>query len=771
MAPQLGEDLDAILATALSFEAARRYPTAAALAEDLRRHLADRPVRARPPSALYQLRKYARRNRVLVGGMLSTLLVLVTGTAVSLGQAIRASAGERAARAGAYRAHTEAAAAALIAGDPARARANLVEAPEERRGWEWHHLWSRVDGNAIPMQGEVADPTALACSPAGDRVYALTGTRVLEWEPARSEAHRAIELGAEASTLARTTSGERLAVGTRDGRVLVVDVHTGARLQAFDIGPGAPNALAWSPDGVAVIVLTDRSLLRCEGGATVPLATPDRGTFTDLDLDPSGARAAVQVRLSATGNQDKGFVQLYDLADGRLLGEHRADYRLFHHAPRFSPAGDELVVGGAFGTIHVLDGETLALDRRVGGQGRDVFDLAWAPGGRTLIAAASNATLALRDARDLDPRTVLDLRGFLGGRMRPDDVIGLADGSVVVASQGALTRWPDQPSGSTLLEGHDSYAYHVGFTADGGTLVSSAFKGDLCAWDLLECRLLGRWGDFTNPQGFVLIGEEAASPRPRLKSTLHFDLATLVDPRLEDWTGENLGQALAPLGAEPVGASFHFEYERSPDGRWLVRVEEGLVRDGVTGDVVARFADRREHTAAAIHPSGERFVSFRNDAQVLALPSCEVISTLDLDLGPQYSAEFSPDGTRLAIGGQDGRIHLLDGETYEPLLVLTGHTSYVKGLAWSPDGTRLASASGDRTVRVWDSVPPVDRHAERLAIRAVREQVRPVVETHLDREGDATLAAAAVRREYPPDDPRRPVALRVLLETIHGNAP
>jgi WD40 repeat protein len=44
------------------------------------------------------------------------------------------------------------------------------------------------------------------------------------------------------------------------------------------------------------------------------------------------------------------------------------------------------------------------------------------------------------------------------------------------------------------------------------------------------------------------------------------------------------------------------------------------------------------------------------------------------------------------------------GSVGMPSSTLDGHTDYVHAVAWSPDGTRLVSGSGDRTVRVWDSL-------------------------------------------------------------------
>jgi tetratricopeptide (TPR) repeat protein len=76
-------DLDTIVDKALDREKDRRYQTAAELAADVRRHVADEPIVARPASTLYQLRKFARRNKTLVAGVAAMVTVLIAGTAFS----------------------------------------------------------------------------------------------------------------------------------------------------------------------------------------------------------------------------------------------------------------------------------------------------------------------------------------------------------------------------------------------------------------------------------------------------------------------------------------------------------------------------------------------------------------------------------------------------------------------------------------------------------------------------------------------------------------
>lgn len=88
-------EVDAVLAKALAFEPARRYPTADAFADDLQRLLDDRPVAARPESGWYRLSKFARRHRVGVGLAAGTTLALLGGVAVALWQADRARDAQR----------------------------------------------------------------------------------------------------------------------------------------------------------------------------------------------------------------------------------------------------------------------------------------------------------------------------------------------------------------------------------------------------------------------------------------------------------------------------------------------------------------------------------------------------------------------------------------------------------------------------------------------------------------------------------------------------
>ena len=87
-APACRGDLEWVIGRALEKEQDRRYQSAHALAGDLRHWLAHEPVEARPAGALYQLRRFTRRNRAMVAGAATTLVAILVGAAVAVNQAI-----------------------------------------------------------------------------------------------------------------------------------------------------------------------------------------------------------------------------------------------------------------------------------------------------------------------------------------------------------------------------------------------------------------------------------------------------------------------------------------------------------------------------------------------------------------------------------------------------------------------------------------------------------------------------------------------------------
>lgn len=81
-------DLDWIVMKALQKDRNRRYASAAAMADDISRHLNQKTIEARPPTAFYQFSKFARRNKAILTTISLVGAALIIGTAVSVWQAL-----------------------------------------------------------------------------------------------------------------------------------------------------------------------------------------------------------------------------------------------------------------------------------------------------------------------------------------------------------------------------------------------------------------------------------------------------------------------------------------------------------------------------------------------------------------------------------------------------------------------------------------------------------------------------------------------------------
>jgi len=125
-------DLETIVAKALEKDPERRYQSVTSLADDVRRHLDDEPILARPPSAVYQLRKMIARHKLGFAFAVSTVVMLIAFGATMAAQAGRI-ARER------DRANQEAETARQVSGfltdlfkvpDPGESKGNTVTARE-----------------------------------------------------------------------------------------------------------------------------------------------------------------------------------------------------------------------------------------------------------------------------------------------------------------------------------------------------------------------------------------------------------------------------------------------------------------------------------------------------------------------------------------------------------------------------------------------------------------------------------------------------------------
>jgi serine/threonine protein kinase/WD40 repeat protein len=147
-----------------------------------------------------------------------------------------------------------------------------------------------------------------------------------------------------------------------------------------------------------------------------------------------------------------------------------------------------------------------------------------------------------------------------------------------------------------------------------------------------------------------------------------------------------------------------------PDGRTLAagRRDGSIVfHDLTTGAELRRLSPGTVPQSLRFDPSGRRVavVSPNSDepVQVRDLADGTLLAGWSAPEGAM-SLDWSAGGRLLAVGGPDGRIHLLDpDDDSRPPRMLRGHDGAILSLAFHPGGRLLASSSWDGTLRLWDT--------------------------------------------------------------------
>jgi len=767
-------DLETIVAKALAKDPARRYSSAGALAADLRAFLHEEPIAARPATALYQISKFARRHRGLVGGGLVAALALVVGSAIAFVNAARAVRARDEARQLAYDASLSAAASSLSAFEIDTARRRLDSAPPELRGWEWGHLASRLDDSSFAVATPVSN-----IPPFGVRDFAFVRGENGEEELAVAtiaahESGEVVELlrvdPKDGRTIARFEFGplldtsavigeDRLWILSRGGRIEQHRLSDGALARPTGVLPIDASAgrhqLTILDDSRCLVkrrVRDESYVVDLELGTCVPppplpdsdpaaaLRAPTldgtglisfRRSVCFTPFDPSETRVCFEF----DGEPFGAFAQHPDGAhlfagrqDGELIVLRREadrfelERRIAAHDDSVTAAcvtrdGEFLATGSRDRVVRVWRCDTLELVATLAGAESAVFQLAFSSDGRTLAASGgARGVLVFDEATRTDPHVLRGSGSYVYCLALSPDERWIASGDW----RGQLRLW-DRESGVEFAEldlGKDDAPFRtLEWSDDGSALVVGVQSGvaerELRVVDLEAGRVRAVLPKLDGGDG-------------RACAWLDADTFAVVQPQtieVRNGGDGSLVRRFDPAPDQPDARpwSLRWDAARSPDRSELaVTFPDGALRIWSVAD--GRFERTiRAHFGVALcvawSPHGEWLASGGVDRRVVVSDARDGTQIAEL-LGHAsgvYSVAFDTDRSRLFSGSDDQTLRVWSTRSWSESVRLVGHDDYVFDIAYASDG-ELVSASGDRTLRLWGERTRPER------LRAARER-------------------------------------------------
>ncbi len=717
-APGTPRDLETVCLKCLEKNPDRRYPSALALAEDLRRFQDGRPVEARPLGTATQVARWAVR-RPSAAALVVLLVLTLTGTTVgtlyhsaSLQEALTeseelrqraqsANTDLRSALGTAERLRRETrrqneqlekqldeAKRAMYAlqlsqlpslwrKEPVRARGLLDDergCPPELRDFTWRYFRKACGLDEQEIDAHRGTVTSLDFIPDGRIVSGGDDGKLRVWDGRKSVATG--NHGSPISGLVLLRDGQQLVTTGRNRLVKLWETADLTRSRKSLRLPSSPLGLA---------VSSDRSLLAvpCADGSVRLVATDSLTVLGSVAAHCGPATVAAfsgdGTRLATAG--EDGEVTLWSVPDLEPVRSWAAHLDVIGSIA-FAPDGQSIVTGGEGGDVQVWDPATGTRLRSLSGHLFAVHAIAFAADGRRMLTGGFDSYLKLWDTATGQELTNVMRRWVTSAAFSPDGkwvAIGSPQGKI------ALFRIPT--FSPTVDYSHPANVVTLVARPGGAGYVTGDAAGTVRVWDAGNGKPIAKWSATKSEVRALAISPDG--------STLAIGCGS--DLVLSDLTGRELHR-LSGHTAIVTAAAF------DPSGRWIasgsvdktVRVWDARTRESVAS--LTGHTDTIE--ALTFDPAGTRLVSASDDfsLRMWTVEGWKFAKSFKGHGQWVLSAAFDPTGRFLASGSRDRKVRIWDTTGSRPTLTLSGYTNWIYSVEFSPDGKTLVAGSGHYSI-------------------------------------------------------------------------
>jgi eukaryotic-like serine/threonine-protein kinase len=733
---EVDRGLETICLKCLEKDPQRRYPSAAALADDLERWLSGQRITGRGAGPLTRLGRWGLRHPERAAlAALGVLVVLAVGGLVAW----------QVDRAGRQQPHPERPTTAAQALDLA---VSLCQAGDVDQGLLWlawamekapadagdlrqnirQQLvdWYRVRNGRAVLPDQALD--ALLLSPDGKTILTRTSQALA------AQVYDAATGEPVGEPLRHPHALWEVGFGA-DDKPLPVCLLAASRLWERNV-LAPPSASPWhqaavqdtllSPDGTLLLTWgADRTVRLWDAATGLPACPPlvHAGEINAADFSPDGRRVlTLASRPDQEGHGGEPVLRLWEVPGGRLLHEARLPLDLAAFSPNGQflvfPAGDKALsllsaetgnlIGEPLVLLESVSAATFNLDSTVlagaaagevrlwevatrkprGSPLRAEGEISWvqfSPDGNVLIALGSNKDTAKvwlwdwQTGRALNPPLPQHPHA-------PASVIAWtpdSKGVVTCPEEHTLALW-EVSTGKRLWQLHlpaaEGAPEYAAFSPDGSTLLTATSEA-VRLWEAATGKALGQK---IRRQWWGAPGEVVFSPDSK---TVLARRREIVDQLWAASTGQAVGTPLAEdaQGGPTVLPLF------SPDGTSVLvsTGTEAQFRASATGNLIGRPLPHPGITCMVFRPDGKWVLTAGGDLRLRLweAPAGTPVGQPIPVVSAVSAAAFSPDGSLVVTGHDNGEVRFWKPATGEALGPPLSCGAPVEGVTFSPDGT------------------------------------------------------------------------------------